>query len=154
MSARPGRVWAVVVVGVVLTLLGAMLAFVVVLRPRTASTGCGDEVMDAGSVRLASGVSDLSAVQRANAGAVIAEGRRRGLPEQAIVVALAVAGQESGFENYADDGVGGDLSVDQLGIEQSLELPHEAVGTEHGSLGVFQQQWPWWGTMTDLMDPI
>ena len=34
-----------------------------------------------------------------------------------------------------------------------MSLPHEAVGTDHGSLGVFQQQWPWWGTMTELMTP-
>lgn len=31
--------------------------------------------------------------------------------------------------------------------------PHEAVGTDHGSLGIFQQQWPSWGSMRDLMDP-
>lgn len=34
-----------------------------------------------------------------------------------------------------------------------LALPHEAVGSDHGSVGVFQQQWPWWGTLADLMDP-
>ena len=61
------------------------------------------------------------------------------------MIALATASQESGFTNYANDGRGSDLAFDQLGIERSLLLPHEAVGTDHGSVGVFQQQWPWWG---------
>jgi murein DD-endopeptidase MepM/ murein hydrolase activator NlpD len=64
-----------------------------------------------------------------------------------------VASQESGFRNYANDGAGGDLDASQRGIEASLDLPHEAVGTDHGSLGVFQQQWPWWGSMAELMNP-
>ncbi|MGH4000710.1 MAG: peptidoglycan DD-metalloendopeptidase family protein, partial [Pseudonocardiaceae bacterium] len=60
---------------------------------------------------------------------------------------------ESGFRVYANDGEGSDLEPDQKGIEASLRLEHDAVGTDHGSLGVFQQQWPWWGTMPELMDP-
>ncbi|QCC78421.1 M23 family metallopeptidase [Nocardioides daphniae] len=64
-----------------------------------------------------------------------------------------MASQESRFQNYANDGRGGDLAPEQRGIAASLRLPHDAVGTDHGSLGVFQQQWPWWGTMRDLMDP-
>ena len=69
------------------------------------------------------------------------------------MVALAVASQESRFTNYANDGRGGDLAFFQAGVGASMSLPHEAVGTDHGSLGIFQQQWPWWGTMTDLMNP-
>ena len=34
----------------------------------------------------------------------------------------------------------------------SLRLPHD-VGTDHGSVGVFQQQWPWWGSLTEPMTP-
>ena len=75
------------------------------------------------------------------------------VPRRGILVALAVAHQESGFRNYANDGQGGDLAPDQRGIDESLQLPHEAVGSDHGSLGVFQQQWPWWGSMPELMDP-
>src|SRR6185436_3006494 len=41
----------------------------------------------------------------------------------------------------------------QAGIGRSLGHPHEAVGSDHGSLGVFQQQWPWWGSMSELMNP-
>jgi murein DD-endopeptidase MepM/ murein hydrolase activator NlpD len=69
------------------------------------------------------------------------------------VIALAVARQESNFTNYANDGKGHDLGALQHGIEASLDLPHEGVGSDHGSLGVFQQQWPWWGSIQDLMTP-
>jgi murein DD-endopeptidase MepM/ murein hydrolase activator NlpD len=95
----------------------------------------------------------LSAVQLENAATVIAVGNRMSIPRHGLVVALAVANQESRFLNYANDGQGGDLRFDQIGIAASLDLPHQAVGTDHGSLGIFQQQWPWWGTMTELMDP-
>ena len=117
------------------------------------TSGCDTQLAGAELPAGAAEVGGLTSAQLANAGAVIAEGRRRNLPARAVVIALAVASQESGFKNYANDGAGGDLGIGQLGIEQSLELPHEAVGTDHGSIGVFQQQWPWWGTMTELMNP-
>ena len=99
------------------------------------------------------GVAGLSQLQMSRAAAIIGEGRQVGIPDRGIVVALATASQESGFQVYANDGEGGDLESDQAGIASSLSIPHDAVGTDHGSLGVFQQQWPWWGTMQELMDP-
>jgi endonuclease/exonuclease/phosphatase family metal-dependent hydrolase len=98
-------------------------------------------------------VGDLTPVQMRRAAAVVAEGRRMGIPDRGIVVALATASQESGFRVYANDGNGGDLTADQNGIAASLDLPHDTVGSDHGSLGVFQQHWPRWGTMAELMDP-
>ena len=80
-------------------------------------------------------------------------GRAERIPVRGIVIALAVASQESGFKVYANDGHGGDLAPDQRGVAASLELAHDAVGSDHGSLGLFQQQWPWWGSLGDLMDP-
>ena len=100
-----------------------------------------------------SSAAQLDAQQVQNAATVIAAGRRRGLSDQGIVIALATALQESRLRIYANDGAGGDLAPDQHGVAESLRLPHEAVGSDHGSVGVFQQQWPWWGTMRDLMDP-
>src|SRR4051794_15013356 len=94
----------------------------------------------------ARGVGGLTSSQLANATAIITEGIHLRVPTQGIVIALAVANQESHFTNYAKDGKGGDLLSIQSGIAASLHFPHEAVGTDHGSLGVFQQQWPWWGT--------
>ncbi len=112
------------------------------------SSGGGD--VSAVSQLLAGGLSED---QRANAAVIITEGYRLRVPRQGIVVALAVASQESRFLNYANDGEGSDLGWEQIGIARSLALPHQAVGTDHGSLGVFQQQWPWWGSMEELMDP-
>jgi murein DD-endopeptidase MepM/ murein hydrolase activator NlpD/endonuclease/exonuclease/phosphatase family metal-dependent hydrolase len=126
-----------------------VLMFVVVLGGGSNSPS---DCTPPGDVELAEDAG-LSAEQLANAAAVVSVGNELGIPRRGIVVALAVASQESGFRNYANDGQGGDLAYSQQGIEASLNLPHEAVGTDHGSLGIFQQQWPWWGTMTELMDP-
>ena len=95
----------------------------------------------------------LNATQLRNAATVAAVGQRMEVPAQGIVVALAAAAIESRFLVYANDGRGTDLAPDQQGIDRSLALPHDAVGSDHGSLGVFQQQWPWWGSMSELMDP-
>jgi len=136
-----------------LLLLAVIMLLTTVLRP-SVDDGCGSGVTEVSQTQLGEGTAeDLTGAQRNNAQTVIDEGRRRGAPDGAIVIALAVASQESGFRNYANDGLGGDLIFSQQGIERSLRLPHEAVGTDHGSLGVFQQQWPWWGTMRDLMNP-
>ena len=95
----------------------------------------------------------LGGAQRRVAEQIITEGRRQQIPDQGIVIALAVASQESRFQVYANDGRGTDLRPEQRKIARSLAFPHDAVGTDHGSLGPFQQQWPWWGTMQQLMDP-
>lgn len=97
--------------------------------------------------------ADLDATQTARARTVIGVGHHLGVPAHGIVIALAAAAVESRFLSYANDGLGRDLAPDQRGIGASLALPHDAVGSDHGSLGVFQQQWPWWGTMRQLMDP-
>src|SRR3954451_19577210 len=140
---------AAAIVGIALILTTTALMFAVVVAPRDIG-GCTSDPARSGIPASATRVGGLSAAQLANAGAVIAEGRRRRVPTQAVVIALAVASQESNFTNYANDGRGSDLDFFQAGIQRSLALPHEAVGTDHGSLGIFQQQWPWWGTMADL----
>ena len=94
----------------------------------------------------------LDATQLRHAATIIGVGRHRQIPSQGIVIALATALQESRLRVYANDG-SGDLAADQRGIEASLGFLHDAVGHDHGSLGIFQQQWPWWGAMAKLMDP-
>lgn len=106
-----------------------------------------------GDVSLAAADTDLTQEQLDNAAIIVNEGYRLGVPERGLLIALAVASQESRFLNYANDGRGSDLKPDQRGIERSLELPHQAVGSDHGSLGIFQQQFPWWGSIEQLMDP-
>ena len=108
---------------------------------------------DGTAVAATAMAAELDPTQLGHAATIIQVGRGRGLPDQAIVIALATALQESRLRVYANDGLGGDLASDQHGLSASLQLPHDAVGTDHGSLGIFQQQWPWWGSMRDLMDP-
>ena len=99
-------------------------------------------------VALAAGNADLDEAQLANASAVVAEGRRLAVPDRAILVALAVAQPGVEVPQLRQRRRGrrpGDLT--SRASRRRCELPHEAVGTDHGSLGIFQQQWPWWGTM-------
>ena len=118
---------------------------------------CGNNTgltqIDADSSGTSASLADLDEKQRAIAGTIILVGQHRGIDVNGIISALITGYQESKYTVYANDGAGGDLAPEQYGIERSLALPHDAVGTDHGSLGVFQQQWPWWGTLAELMDP-
>jgi murein DD-endopeptidase MepM/ murein hydrolase activator NlpD len=95
----------------------------------------------------------LSASQLDIAATIVSVGEQMQIPSRGIIVALATASQESGFKNYANDGKGGDLKPDQVDVGRSMDFPHDAVGTDHGSVNAFQQQYPWWGTLEELMDP-
>lgn len=64
--------------------------------------------------------------------AIIAEGRRLGISDRGIKIALSVALVETNLTNYAN-------SNDPA----SMAIPHDAVGSDHMSSGVFQQQPPW-----------
>jgi hypothetical protein len=76
----------------------------------------------------ANGTVELDPVQMANAATITAVGVRRGMPEQAVVVALATALQESKLENR-DDG-------------------------DRDSIGLFQQRpSQGWGTADKIKDP-
>lgn len=87
-------------------------------------------------------------VQFAHAVTIVEVGIEEKIPARGWTIALAVAMQESGLKNYANDN-----SADYPGVEESLTYPHDAVGHDHDSLGLFQQRWPSWGTMAELMDP-
>lgn len=145
---------AVLCSGIGLVLLVPMIA--IILMSAAAYNACnpGSNIGDVVDANYSGpGVGGLNADQTKHAASVISVGRQMKIPDRGIVVALAVVSQESGFKVYANDGQGGDLQGDQRGIQRSLQMPHEALGTDHGSLGLFQQQWPWWGTMQELMDP-
>ena len=70
------------------------------------------------------------------------------------MVALATAMQESGLKMYANDN-----RQYPLVVEHSMALPHQAVGHDHDSVGLFQQRplppegQGGWGTVRQLMDP-
>ncbi|RKN42657.1 hypothetical protein [Micromonospora endolithica] len=119
------RTRAVVAGGVVLVLVAVVGILVSVrqfgdkLRLPLSSRTC--------TVR-ADGTVALDADQMANAATIAAIGIQRGMPERAVVVALATAYQESGLRNLA--------------------------GGDRDSVGLFQQRpSQGWGTPTEIRDP-
>ena len=72
---------------------------------------------------------------------VIAEGRRRGITPRGIQIAFSVVFVESNWKMYANKNV-----------PESLTRPHDAVGSDHDSVGLFQQRFPMWGPLDCLMN--
>lgn len=73
---------------------------------------------------------------------IVQEARRRGLSDRAAVIALGTSIVETGgMKMYANSNV-----------PASLALPHDAVGSDHDSVGLFQQRQTWGPTAT-LMNP-
>jgi hypothetical protein len=88
-------------------------------------------------------VAGLDQVAMNNAAIIVGVGVRRGLPRRALVVAIATALQESRLYNYASGNV-----------PESLRYPHQAVGYDHDSVGLFQQRpSQGWGAVAQLMNP-
>lgn len=90
---------------------------------------------------------DWSADQVANAAAIVQAGIDIGAPPRAWTIALATAMQESTLLVHAN------ANPAYPGVEASLDYPHQDIGYDHDSLGLFQQRWPMWGEMGELMDP-
>jgi hypothetical protein len=79
---------------------------------------------------------------------IISEGRRRGITARGIQIALSTGLVESGLKVYAN-----------TKVPASMPIPHDAVGSDGFSVGIFQQQvimgengW-WWGDAPTCMDP-
>ena len=90
----------------------------------------------------------LTDTQVAHARGIITAVKRHGLPSSAAVIAVETALAESGLRMYAN-----------ANNARSLRLPHDAVGSDHGSVGLFQQQVGGapnstanWGTTDELMN--
>lgn len=93
---------------------------------------------------------NLAASQYNHAVGIVAACKRRGLPVRGAHVALETALTESILWMYANGR-----------NHRSLELPHDRIGWDHGSVGLFQQQVGGapdstanWGTTDELMDPV
>jgi hypothetical protein len=84
----------------------------------------------------------LDDIQTAHAKAMIAEVQAYGLPERAAVIVMETALVESNLLIWAN-----------WNVPESLNIPHDAVGSDHASVGPLQQQVPMWGTARDCMDP-
>ncbi len=117
--------------------------------PRAPAAGAAQLASDPGPA----GGGGLSAGQLAVANAIVGAGKGMNVPENGIIVALATAQTESGLRNLANDGTDPRLEPDQKDVSRSLQLPHDGVGHDHGSVNEFQQQYPWWGSLEELMTP-
>ncbi|MCF0095587.1 peptidase M23 [Micromonospora sp. MH99] len=88
-------------------------------------------------------VVGLSDDQMENAEAIVNTGRKMGVPRRGLVIAVATAMQESNLYNVAS-GV----------LPESQNYPHQGVGWDHDSVGLFQQRSSsGWGPVGRLMDP-
>jgi hypothetical protein len=88
-------------------------------------------------------VGGLDQRQMDHAATIVAMGQRAGLPEYAYVIAIATALQESYLRNLANPN-----------LPESLNHPNDGTGTDHDSVGLFQQRSSTgWGSVAQLMDP-
>lgn len=96
----------------------------------------------------------LTPTQLKYAKIIVATCKARHLPQdqgqRAADIALETALAESGLRMYAN-----------ANNPASMQLPHDKVGSDHGSVGLFQQQVGGaphstanWGTTSELMDPV
>ncbi|MEU6202086.1 hypothetical protein ABZ814_00650 [Micromonospora musae] len=88
-------------------------------------------------------VAGLTQAQMDNAKIIVDVGRKLDVPKQGLIIAVATAMQESNLYNYAS-GV----------LPESQNYPHQAIGWDHDSVGLFQQRpSSGWGTVRELMRP-
>lgn len=74
--------------------------------------------------------------------AVLKAGVDSGISPRGIVIAFATVFVESNWLMYAN-----------RADPESLKFPHDAVGSDANSVGLFQQRAEWWGTCAQRMDP-
>jgi murein DD-endopeptidase MepM/ murein hydrolase activator NlpD len=113
------------------------------MQAEAAECGGIPAVMPSAGPSGQAGVGDWGPAQVAHAAVIVSVGRQRQVPPRGYVIALAVAMQESSLRNLANDSV-----------PPSLDLPHDGVGHDHDSVGLFQQRpSAGWGTVAQLMTP-
>ncbi|WP_161923452.1 C40 family peptidase [Actinomyces sp. 432] len=135
-------------------------------QQRSAAAGGSSVVCDTGGASVSAvdalGVEvTLDEVQVRNAAVVVQAGQ--GMGRQAQVVALATALTESALRNLANDGSysysGGVMSPAawesaRAVVVESMRLPHDGVGSDWDSIGLFQQRpSAGWGSVEEIMDP-
>lgn len=149
----PGSLWLDTVVRAGGACVGALLVVIalllviaigggVVSGGRSQSLGVPGVVCAPAGVDPADVVEGFGPVQVSNAAHIVATGRELGVGVRGQVVAVATAMQESTLLNYANTSVG-----------ESMVRPHEAVGSDHDSVGLFQQREAGWGDVATRMDP-
>ncbi|QDF17462.1 tape measure protein [Gordonia phage PhrostedPhlake] len=76
--------------------------------------------------------------------AITEQAKKMGLSKRGAIIGVATGLVESGdpMKLWANNAV-----------PESLKFPHDAVGSDHDSIGLFQQRQAGWGTVADRMDP-
>lgn len=121
--------------------LGSVGAEVVALQTKLNAEGAGLEVDGEYGQKTADAVVGFN--RRAVYGrAVLAEGQRRGISPRGIQITFTVPFVESNWKMYAN-----------AKVPESMHIPHDAVGADYDSVGLFQQRCPMWGPAAVLMDP-
>ncbi|MGW1062669.1 hypothetical protein [Micromonospora rubida] len=88
-------------------------------------------------------VAGLDQLQMDNAKTIVDVGRGLRLPRRGLVVAVSTAMQESDLRNLASNV-----------LPESYEYPHQGTGSDHDSVGLFQQRpSSGWGSVRELMRP-
>lgn len=130
----------------------------------SALNATGGALFEPGDSDAVATVAGMDSTQVMHAQEAIAVGKEMGIKPAGLKIALMVESAETGFRNYANNGKGenGPLKADQDPVElaKSQDSPFSeglppGHGGDHGSAGVFQQQFPWWGdgTIESLMNP-
>jgi murein DD-endopeptidase MepM/ murein hydrolase activator NlpD len=131
--------------------IGAPL--LVALTRAAQASACGTTPLVGGGDPQAAGAWDKwDARQVSNAAVIVSVGKQKNIPAWGYVIALATSMQEARLLNAANDNPAYPR-VKAL----SMALPHESVGHDNDSVGLFQQR-PVegagsWGTVQELMTP-
>ncbi|WP_210581088.1 C40 family peptidase [Actinomyces succiniciruminis] len=154
------------VLGAPLVPIAGFFGLALLGEQQSVAAGGSSIVCDTGgasvTARDASGTEvTLDATQVRNAAIVVQAGQSMG--QQAQVIALATALTESGLRNLANDGSfaysGGVMSLSawesaRSVVMESMRLPHDGVGSDWDSIGLFQQRpSAGWGSVEEIMDP-
>ena len=133
-------------------------------NPSATSTP-GAVAYDCLSGQQAVAVPGLTPAQAKNAQIIVGVGLARKLSVRAATIAVAVAIAESTLLNYANDGTSADegyfddghrqLNAQERAVaRESLNFPHDAIGHNLDSEGLFQQRpSARWGSSAELMNP-
>lgn len=98
---------------------------------------------------IVDGAGAVTASQSEYVKSIVGVAKDLGVSKDGQIVAVMVALQESGIQNYANDGgnhFGYDIGTSQGtkfwldAVKYSMKLPHDAVGKDADSVGLFQQR--------------
>ena len=163
MTTAPSRRWVGLLLGLAgvlltgCTMAGARGATISTISRATSGTG------DCPPATVTGTAPGLDPAQEANAKTVVGVALGRGLGPTGAAIAVAAALAESSLYNYANDGTstlvgsaeGRQLNDSERAVaRQSLTYPHDKVGNNLDSIGLFQQRpMTGWGTPAELINP-